>query len=276
MRLIPARPVSTSPPAEPVAVERIPWSELGDEFAAIWGRPQGSDGRRHVQAEHVEIAGPTGSGKTYLEATMLRQRAERRDSGTVMVVTKQDDKTVGLMGWPVVDNWREVRRHRQVIYWPRTDKLGAERRAYHEHKVHDLLSRLWVPNSNNIVAFDEIAYLESLSARLKEMIGMYWREARSQGITVLAMKQRLAGVQRDMHSESVWTASFKLKDADDVARTAEVFGSRRAWIPILDSLNREKREFLIKHSLTDQAYISWIDKPLRPPAKRRSGYLEYS
>lgn len=192
-----------------------------------------------------------------------------------MIVTKADDATVKLLGWPVVDSWEEVRReeNRQCIFWPRTKKLGAERKAYHEAKIHDLLSRLWVPESNNILAFDEIAYAESLSSRLKDMIGMYWREARSQGITMLAMKQRLSGVQRDMHSESIWTISFRMKDQDDQERTAEVFGSRREWVPILNTLSRASREFLIKNSLTDQAYISWVDQELRPPARRRRTYM---
>jgi hypothetical protein len=245
--------------------DRIPWSEIGPEFAMVWGRADPAD----PQPEDIEIVGPKGSGKTHLEAKMLQDRQIVRDTPSVLLMTKPDDGTVSKLGWPVVDDWRGVTENRQVIYWPRTRLLGRPRRAYHERKVTELLDRLWQPQANTLVAFDEIAYAESLSADLKALIQMYWREARSQGITIVAMKQRVQGTQRDMHSESMWTASFKPKDRADLDRNAELFGSKRDWMPVFDSLDMMSHEFILRHSKTGQAVISWVDEPLAPVRHQR-------
>lgn len=226
----------------------------------------------------MEILGPNGSGKTYFEATVLRERIVARQSGVVLIATKPVDRTIRMLGLPIVDTWQGVQKHDQVIFWPRTARIGRDRELYQEAKIRELLHRLWVPGANTIVAFDEIAYAESLRTRegeqeLRRLIQMYLREGRSQGITVLAMKQRPQGVSRDMHSESIWTAAFKPKDRADAERVAELFGRKQDWVPILESLDRSRHEFVIKHLLTDRAYISWVDVPLKPlRTKQRNPY----
>lgn len=245
--------------------ERIPWSVIGPDFTTVWGRADPAD----PQPEDLEIVGPKGSGKTHLEAKVLQDRSIARDTPAVLVMTKPDDGTITKLGWPVVDDWRGVTENRQVIYWPRTGLIGRPRRAYHERKVGDLLDRLWQPQANTIIAFDEVGYIESLSTDLRATLQMYWREARSQGITLLAMKQRPQGALRDMHSESMWTASFKPKDRPDLERFAELFGSKRDWMPVFDSLDMMSHEFILRHSKTGQAVISWVDEPLAPAQRAR-------
>lgn len=239
----------------------VPWSELGPEFVRNWGRPDGK-----AEPEHVEITGQTGSGKTYLLTDLLQQRARLRGSAEILVVTKQADRTLGLLGWPVVDTWKEVQRYGQVIYWPRTSETGAKRKAYHAKKIGELLDRLWQPDANVVLAFDEIGYIESLPGDIRETVRMYWREARSHGITLLAMKQRPVGVVRDQHSESRWKFVFPPADAGDMRRFAELLGQPREWAPVLESLDQEQHQFVVRNNVTREAYISWIDYPLRPVA----------
>jgi hypothetical protein len=240
---------------------------VGPQFVTEWGRADPAD----PQPEDVEIVGPKGSGKTHLLAKMLQDRAVARDTAEILLMTKPDDKVAAKLGWPIVDDWRGVTENRQVIYWPRTLLRGRARKTFHEKKISDVLDRLWRPEANTLIAFDEIGYVESLSADIRADVQMYWREARSQGITIVAMKQRPQGTQRDMHSESMWTASFKPKDRSDLERFAELFGSRRDWMPVFDSLDMMSHEFILRHSKTGQAVISWIDVPLKPlPQQRRS------
>ncbi len=246
---------------------RAPWSAIRDDFIRAWGYAGGS-----FDPEHVEILGPSGSGKSYMEATILTERVKARDSAVVFIATKPLDKTIARIGWPVVDDFRGVRKHRQVIFWPRTALVGTERRAYLEGKIYDLLSKLWSAKTKAvIVAFDEIATVEGLSSRMKDLIGMYWREARSVGITIVAMKQRGQGVLRDMHSEAAWIAAFKPKHEEDGQFVGQAMGSWRTWLPILQSLDRGKREFVLLHSVTGDAVITWIDVPLKPAAPKRRG-----
>jgi hypothetical protein len=102
---------------------------------------------------------------------------------------------------------------------------------------------------------------------------MYLREGRSHGITVVAGKQRAQGVNRDMHSETDWKIAFKMNDADDNERLAELFGDRKLFVPVIEGLDRRAHEFLIQHKLSGTQYISWVDKPLAPKAQPvRTGY----
>jgi KaiC/GvpD/RAD55 family RecA-like ATPase len=253
-------------PQGPPSLVRVPYSEIRLSFIRAWGYADGE-----FDPEHLEILGPSGSGKTYFEATILQDRVKLRDSAVVFIATKPVDKTIAMLGWPVVTDYRGVKKNRQCIFWPQTNKVGDEREAFLEAKIADLLERLWRAKAKMIVVFDEIATSESLSVKLKKLIKMYWREARSVGITLVAMKQRPQGIQRDMHSEAAWIAAFKPKDEDDAARVAQVMGGRRMWLPILMGLDREARELVLLHSVTGQAVITWVDIPLRPAVPNRRG-----
>jgi nucleoside-triphosphatase THEP1 len=237
---------------------------MAADFIAQWGYPDGK-----FEPEHVEILGPTGSGKTYFLATILQERVYSRGSGVVFVATKPADATILALGWPIVSDWKGVTQNKQCIFWPRTSALGTRRKEYMAAKIDDLLGRLWVNDSANIVAFDEIATVEQLSPELKNLVQMYWREARSVGITVIGMKQRPQGIQRDMHSEATWVVSFKPKDEDDALRYAEILGGKKQWGPILSQLDREEHEFVIKYERTGDAAVSWVDMPLKPARKPR-------
>lgn len=244
--------------------ERRPWSYIGPGFTRIWGRPRGK-----VQPEHVAVYGPTGSGKSWWEATALAQRVRARQSGVIVVATKPDDATLIDMGWPITDSWTGVRQNDQVIFWPRTSRLGRARKAYQAERIQDLLDRLWVPKSNNIVAFEDASYIEGLSGDLRDTMEMYLREGRSNGITVIRNKQRVQGGTRLMHSETDWKVAFAPSDEDDAERNAQLFGNKRDWTPVLTGLDREKREFVIQHKLTGVTYISWVDEsPLDHPVQK--------
>lgn len=252
-------------PAVP-QIPRIPWSQISASFIKVWGYRDG-----YFDPEHLEILGPSGSGKTYFEATILQQRVEARDSAVVFIATKPVDATIMKLGWPVVSDWKGVTKNRQVIFWPRTNAVGEEHEAILAAKIQDLLDRLWKAKAKVILVFDEIATSEELSKAIKVRIKRFWREARSVGITIVAMKQRPQGIQRDMHSEAAWIAAFKPKDEDDAARVAEVMGSKRMWIPILMSLDRDKRELVLLNAVTGKAVITWVDTPLKPATPKRRG-----
>lgn len=213
----------------------------------------------------MEISGQSGSGKSYTLATLLHTRALKRNSPTIYICTKKDDSTVkrlAALGWPICTKFDELRRHRQAIYWPQTSALGAEREAFFEARIYELLSRMWVEQANTIVVFDEIGFVEDLSSRLKRLIRMYWREARALGISVVASKQRPVGVSRDQHSESRWKVVFPPAYWQDMEYFASLLGRPGDWQPVLESLDQERHQFVIRNNVTEDVYISWIDFPL--------------
>jgi hypothetical protein len=257
--------------------ERVPWSELGPQFAVAFGNADPAD----PQPEHIEIIGQNGSGKTHLLGKIYQERAFVQQRPSVIVATKPADETLRKIGFPVVNNWdqlvQKVRDGEQnVIFWPRTNRMGNQRRHFHEGRIADLLDRLWRPSSDTDIAVDDWGYSESLG-EVKARLEQYLREGRSSGISVAAMKQRPQGSTRLMSSETHWTAAFAPKDRADLERWSELFGAKRDWMPVFDSMNPMKREFLLRHNRTKDAYISWVDTPLEPVElpKRRRGLRSF-
>ena len=252
--------------------ERVPWSALGPQFALAFGRADKND----PQPEHIEIIGQNGSGKTHLLGKIYQERAYVQQRPSVIVATKPADDTLGKIGFPVVNSWDQVVAkirdgQQNLIFWPRTNRMGNARRHYHEAKIADLLDRLWTPKSDTDVAMDDWGYADSLW-EVKARLEQYLREGRSSGISVAAMKQRPQGSTRLMSSETHWTAAFAPKDRADLERWSELFGAKRDWMPVFDSMDPMRREFLIRHNRTKDAYISWVDTPLEPvelPKARR-------
>lgn len=252
---------------EPKEIPRVPWSKLGPAFIKEWGRYDPKD----PQPEHIEFLGPNGSGKTFLKQQIFIEMVRRRESAIIVIATKQQDKTITALGWPVVSTVREALKHDQCVFWPRTKAMGVARKQFQAERIQDLLDNLWKPDANVIVDFDEFAYVEGLNADLKATCNMYLREGRSHGITVSAGKQRPQGVQRDMHSETRVTAGFKMKDDEDNERLATLMGSKRELMPVIKALDRGRHEFLFKHDQSDSLFVSWVDKPVKP-RKNRQGY----
>lgn len=259
--------------------ERVRFSALAAEFTDTWApRPEpGKD----LEGEHVEVTGQSGSGKSFFITVIFHLRAILRDGAVVYVVTKSGDATVKrleALGWPVVTTFDEVRKHRQCIFWPKTSKIGQDREKWFEEKIYDLLARLWRPKANITIGFDEIGFVQDLEGpkmglrrRLKKLIQQYWREGRALGISVLASKQRPIDVVRDQHSESRWKAVFPPADMGDMERFAELLGNPRLWQPVLESLDQEQHEFVIRNNVTKDAFITWIDFELEdmPPLEQK-------
>ena len=257
--------------------ERVPWSRLGPQFALAFGRADPAD----PQPEHIEILGQNGSGKTHLLGKVYQERAYVQQRPSIIVATKPADDTLAKIGFPVVNTWDQlvskVRDGQQnLIFWPRTRLMGGARKRWHDRRISDLLDRLWVPAADTDIAIDDWGYAEKL-AEVRDRLEQYLREGRSSGLSVGALKQRPQGSTRLMSSETHWTAAFAPKDRSDLERWAELFGSRRDWMPVFDSMSPDKREFVIRHNRTKTAYISWVDTPLEPvkPPRARRGLREF-
>lgn len=237
-----------------------------------WGRADASN----PQPEHMEVIGMSGSGKTVFVCKAVQERMVVRKTPCVIICTKPADATVLKLGWPIVDTPEQARKKQWCIFWPRTRKTGTARREFQRDTIQNLLDHFWVAGSNCIIVFDDFGYVQSLSPEIRDTAEMYLREGRSEGITDVLIKQRPQGARREMHSETNWTVAFVPKDRSDGERFAELFGAKKDWLPIFDSMNPDNHEFLIKHARSRAVYISWIDEPLRaikPPNAERGGLL---
>lgn len=245
---------------------RQPWSAIAQEFAEVWGRADVSN----PQPEHLEVIGPTRSGKTLFMCKVVQERMLVRKTPVVIMQSKPADDTVMRLGWPVIVNGdvKRVEKERWSIYWPQTNATGQTRKFYQADMFRNLLDRLWHANANIVVVWDDVGYIESLWTTDKQSIGdileMYMREGGSSGITNVLLKQRPQGSRRVMHSETMWTAAFAPKDEDDRERFAQIFGNKKRYMEVFKQMDSAKHEFLLKHFSTQSEVISWIDTPLRP------------
>lgn len=239
-----------TPPREVEGADRVPWQQLGPEFIAQWGRP----GDR-FDPEHLTIYGKSGGGKSAFLGWAVQARNRMRGSHSVIVATKPTDRTISALGWPVIDRWPPSYGQTCVVYWAKAKGISAESLGPQRVKVKTLMDALWRPNSNVVVCWDELTYLEN-DLRLSRELRTFYREGRALGITNVASMQRPAGVSRLAHSEAGWTVAFPPKDVDDRKRVAEVLGDRARFMILLDQLDRARHEFLIRHDLTGAVYIS--------------------
>jgi hypothetical protein len=265
----PSQTYSSQPtdiPDQETTIERLPWSELAQEFAETWGRADPQD----PQPEHVEVLGINGSGKTLWTCKAVQERMIVRHTPVVFLQSKPADATVMKLGWPVIVNGdvKKVQKERWSIFWPMTNATGRERKLYQAEHFRNLLNSLWHKDSNIIVVYDDFGYIQELVTAdgepLAPIVQMFLREGRSSGITNVLVKQRPQGSRREMHSESQWTVAFAPKDEDDGERFAEIFGNRKLYREVFKTMDSDKHEFLIKHFRTGASFISWIDTPLRP------------
>lgn len=251
---------------EVITLDRVPWSQLAQEFAETWGRADPQD----PQPESVEVIGMNGSGKTLWLCKAVQERMLVRHTPTYILQSKPDDQTVVKLGWPIIANGdvNKAKKERWSIFWPQTNATGRARKLYQADMFRDMLNSLWTKNANCIVVLDDVGYIQGLTCSdgepLNPIIEMFLREGRSCGITMCLLKQRPQGAKREMHSETYWTIAFRPKDEDDIERFAQLFGNKKAWMPVIDSLDLDKHEFVIKSTRTGLAVISWVDTPLRP------------
>jgi DNA helicase HerA-like ATPase len=232
-------------------LQRVKWRDLEKDFLLAWGRPEG-----RIESEHVSILGPTRSGKTYFETYVVQKRRELRGTNVMIIATKPADGTLKKTGWPIIRKYPpEYGKHEAFILWPQAVRHANEARAIQAQTIYEALTDIWHEDSNTIVVFDEIAYVEQ-ELKLKVLIERYWREAASLGISVMATTQRPRNVTRYMWSEASWLVAFRPDDEDEAKRVAEILGGRRLYTETLLSLARH--EFVIVNRREREAYISRI------------------
>src|ERR1700734_3751388 len=80
---------------EVITLDRVPWSQLAQEFAETWGRADPKD----PQPESMETIGMNGSGKTLFVCKAVQERMLVRHTPTYILQSKPDDQTVVKLGW---------------------------------------------------------------------------------------------------------------------------------------------------------------------------------
>lgn len=236
-------------------VKRVPWGNVRDYFAA-----------EHSLGEHVATEGPNGSGKSVLMLELLKARGTRTTrSGRPVSITvlegKTRDKTVSALitadGWKritQVKDWPPGYGEEHCVVWPKggssTIAIAAQSRMFAA-----VLEEAF-DSGNQILYIDEAAYFETPRPRglgLGTVMDRYWREARSNGVSLFAGTQRPVRVSRSMWSEPYWLFIFRPEDEDDLKRVAQLSGRKQLVLDVVPGLG--PHEFLMLRRRPEQVAV---------------------
>lgn len=185
-------------------VDHVSWSDFLDTLR--WGR-----------GEHVSIIGQTGSGKSFLAETLLRQRQY-----VVSLVTKPKDSTLEkMLRGP--DRFARIREWPppappdlmpRVMLWPKwVDSRDTMKQAV---VMRDALDGVFGENEWTVYV-DELAYMVEI-LNLKGMLRLLWQQGRSLGVSLIGTTQRPAWVPLEMYSQATHLFIFAMPDKRDRER----------------------------------------------------------
>ncbi len=137
----------------------------------------------------------------------------------VLVATKPKDSGLAALtkrGWKRTPSWPVRKGTKKVLLWPPYKKPEYERKQI----------EVFVPAFDDIfedggwcIYFDEVAYMVD-DLKLGQWVRRFWRQGRSNDITVLAATQRPVDVPLDMYSAASWLFLWRTNDRRDLDRLA--------------------------------------------------------
>lgn len=193
---------------------------------------------RWQQGEHLSIIGPTGTGKSYLSLKLLENRTYN-----VVFGTKVKDKTLESFskekGYTIQKSFKPNETIHKYILWPKFAKPGDERT---QRRIFiDAFNAIFVQGGWTVY-IDETYYFSDF-LKLDYFLKLYWTQARSNHITLVASTQRPRDVPLLMYDQSYHLFFFKMNDEQDLKRIGGINNNNSRIIrETVSELNRH--EFL--------------------------------
>lgn len=185
------------------------------------------------QGEHLAVIGPTGSGKTTLASALAPLRG-----WSVVLSVKPRDATMDLFeraGYRIIHDWPPQRDQRRVILWEKPTRMADV--AAQRMKIYQALDEIYVAGGWSVV-FDDVGYLVE-NLKLRETIITFLNMGRANGVTAITCAGRPRKATIEVFSQARFVLAFRLGDAQDAARVAEIAGvDRRVYLEVNSRLGR--------------------------------------
>lgn len=168
--------------------------------------------------EHVTAVGPTGSGKSHAVAALVGQRR-----WSVVIATKPKDSTLdwyAAHGFERITEWPPRDGVERVLLWPPFRRPGDEQQQ--ADTIRHALSNIFAEGVWTVVV-DELHYATD-SLGLGDVLTTYWRQGRSNGLSLVGSTQRPAHVPLDAYSAPRWLLLYRTSDRRDLDRLADISG----------------------------------------------------
>ncbi len=234
--------------------DRLPWAEFYRRHVAP------ADGWN--QGEHVSLIGPTGAGKTTLALALLPRREY-----VVAFGTKPADSTLDRLvrrGWKRIQTWDDRPTMvpgadgrigpQRLVLWPRFEKITDV--ADHPGIFYDALAAMFVERGWTVFA-DEVGYLTK-NLGLERVAKTYWQQGRSISLSFVSATQRPAWVPLEMYSQATHLFIWRVNDARDAKRLADISGSFdvKGIQVVARNLNFHRHEVLYLNTRTGASAIT--------------------
>lgn len=220
--------LQTSPPDEIIG---LAWSGRGG-FLEYFGR-------RWQQGEHLNIAGPTGAGKTTF-ATGVLETCRQYVAG---VDAKGGDRTLAATGWPRVNgkrdrwgNWLPIEQRRAIRDGdPVRVIVGRQARSFDDMRRNwalqgALLEAIFVEGKWTVYMPDLQLLADPGMGGIKTNLNMMWIAARDRYVSLVTDMQEFSWTPRLARSMPRWFVAGYTRDLDSVEAMATSAGRDKAEV----------------------------------------------
>lgn len=257
---------------------------LGDDEiqGLAWSGPGGFlewFSRRWEQGEHVNIAGPTGAGKTTF-ATGILNHCRHYVLG---VDAKGGDRTLAATGWPRISGARDrfgqwlPSEHREAVRDRQPVRLIVGRRAasFADLRVNwarqnALLETIFVEGKWTVYLPDLQLLTDPGLGNIKTSANMMWIAARDRQVSLVSDMQEFSWTPRLARSMPRWFVAGYTRDLDSVEDMATSAGRDKAEVRgMVQALKKRPFSWLVfSNNPRDPVIVTVPDaRPARrPPA----------
>lgn len=206
-------------------------------------------GFRWNAGEHISIIGPTGSGKTTLAYHLLRNRKY-----VAIMATKPRDISLSSLAknqkYETITRWPPRYNTNKVIVWPkfRPNDISNQTIAINDALLNIFNEGGWT------VYIDETWYIDNI-LRLETLLKIYWTQARSMDISLMAGTQRPRDVPLLMYSQATHLFFFRFGDDSDIKRIGGI-GAANSRIIGQIIPNLPKHSFLYVNAASGELIVS--------------------
>lgn len=202
----------TQPQTDIQEIDRDEWLEI---FKGSW-----------EQGEHVVIAGPTGTGKTFFAQPIL----DIRDYVCVIAVKPKDDTLerfkqshlYGYKRYAIIKKWPPRYGVNRFILWEKPK--GLQKLKEQAEKLHTALNEMY-REGGWCIYIDDTGYVTG-TLGLGRAVGVLLNQGRSSGLSIVICVQRstsvIARVPKEAFSQPRHKLIFKYENRDELRAVSQV------------------------------------------------------
>lgn len=190
------------------------------------------------QGEHIDLIGPTGTGKT----TVAHKVLTAREYVCVLAIKRQDDTldqfTRHAPRYKIIQKWPPTYLEKRVILWKKPRSLDREDVKKQALSVHKALNQMYL-SGGWCIYLDEAGYIAGVLG-LSQAIGILLNQGRSAFLSIAVTTTRPSSVVARIPKEALNQVRhhliFKFIDEREMKTCGEIVGLSLPKMRYLQSL----------------------------------------